>query len=160
MQNASDTHSRWMAALLLVLAGLSLLWISCGKKGPPRVPLRPLPPAVKDLAYTVHNDIVKLSWTVPGKEENRSAAPPVAVKVFRSRLSAEEANCENCPIRFAVSGDIPIRKKRSERSKPVRMSYTEFVETGYRYIYKVTVFDEYGISGRDSNIVKFDHRSD
>ena len=157
MQYASYSHSKWIAALLLVLAGSSLLWIGCGKKGPPRPPRRPLPPVVKDLEYVVHNDIVKLSWTVPGKEEGRSAAPPAAVKVFRSRLSAEDASCENCPIRFAASADIPIHKQRSEKSQPIRMSYTEFVETGYHYVYKVTVFDENGIGGKDSNIVRFDH---
>jgi hypothetical protein len=97
---------------------------------------------------------------VPGKEERRSAAPPAAVKVFRSRLSAEEAGCENCPVRYAVSADIPIHKKRFEKSESIRMSYTEFIETGYRYIYKVNVFDENGIGGKDSNIVKFDHWSD
>ena len=157
MQYASYSHSKWMAALVLVLAGSSLLWIGCGKKGPPRPPRQPLPLAVKDLDYVVHINIVKLSWTVPGKEESRDAAPPAAVKVFRSRMSAEDASCENCPIRFAVSGDIPIHKQRPEKSKPIRMSYTEFVETGYHYVYKVTVFDENGIGGKDSNIVRFDH---
>ena len=157
MQYASYSHSKWMAALLLVLAGSSLLWIGCGKKGPPRPPRQPLPPAVKDLDYVVHNNIVQLSWTVPGKEESRSAAPPAAVKVFRSRMSAEDASCENCPIRFAVSADIPVYKQRSDKSKPIRMSYSEFVETGYHYVYKVTVFDENGIGGKDSNIVRFDH---
>ena len=157
MQYASYSHSKWMAALLLVLAGSSLLWVGCGKKGPPRPPRRPLPLAVKDLDYAVHNNLVKLSWTVPGKKESRDAAPPAAVKVFRSRMSAEDASCENCPIRFTVSGDIPIHNQRSEKSKPIRMSYTEFVETGYHYVYKVTVFDENGIGGKDSNIVRFDH---
>ncbi|MDH3799836.1 MAG: hypothetical protein OES70_14410 [Desulfobacterales bacterium] len=157
MQYASYSHSKWMAALVLVLAGSSLLWIGCGKKGPPRPPRQPLPLAVKDLDYVVHNNIVKLSWTVPGKEESRSAAPPAAVKVFRSRMSAEDASCENCPIRFAVSADIPVYKQRSDKSKPIRMSYSEFVETGYHYVYKVTVFDENGIGGKDSNIVRFDH---
>jgi hypothetical protein len=157
MQYASYSHSKWMAALVLVLAGSSLLWIGCGKKGPPRPPRQPLPPAVKDLDYVVHNTIVQLSWTVPGKEESRNAAPPAAVKVFRSRMSAEDASCENCPIRFAVSADIPVYKQRSDKSKPIRMSYSEFVETGYHYVYKVTVFDENGIGGKDSNIVRFDH---
>jgi predicted small lipoprotein YifL len=157
MKNASHCLSKWMAALLLVLAGSSLFWIGCGKKGPPRPPRRPLPPAVKDLEYTVHNDIVELNWTVPGKAESRNAAPPATVKVFRSRMSAEDASCENCPIRFAVSGDIPIHKQRSEKFEPIRMSYTEFVETGYHYVYKVAVFDENGIGGKDSNIVRFDH---
>jgi hypothetical protein len=157
MQYASYSHSKWMAALVLVLAGSSLLWIGCGKKGPPRPPRQPLPLAVKDLDYVVHINIVKLSWTVPGKEESRNAAPPAAVKVFRSRMSAEDASCENCPIRFAVSADIPVYKQRSDKSKPIRMSYSEFVETGYHYVYKVTVFDENGIGGKDSNIVRFDH---
>ena len=31
MQYASYSHSKWMAALLLVLAGSSLLWIGCGR---------------------------------------------------------------------------------------------------------------------------------
>jgi hypothetical protein len=157
MQYASYSHSKWMAALVLVLAGSSLLWIGCGNKGPPRPPRQPLPLAVKDLDYVVHINIVKLSWTVPGKEESRNAAPPAAVKVFRSRMSAEDASCENCPIRFAVSADIPVYKQRSDKSKPIRMSYSEFVETGYHYVYKVTVFDENGIGGKDSNIVRFDH---
>ena len=157
MKNTFYAHHKRMAALLVMLAASSLLAIGCGRKGPPRPPQRPPPPAVNDLSYTVHNDIIELSWTVPGGGISSRAAPPAAVKVFRSRLSAEEAGCKNCPIRFAVSGEIPIRKKKSEKSEPVRMSYSEFVEPGYRYIYKVTVFDEYGIGGKDSNIVKFDH---
>ena len=156
MQNASYPHSKWIAAFLLVLAGSGFLWIGCGKKGPPRPPRRPLTPTVKNLEYSVYNDIVKLSWTIPGAESS-NVSPPAAVKVFRSRLSAEEAGCENCPIRFVETGDIPIHKKPSEKSKPIKMSYTESVEPGYRYIYKVTVFDEYGIKGKDSNIVKFDY---
>ena len=160
MQIDSYAHINWRVALLLLLVGSSLLCVGCGKKGPPRPPRRPIPVAVKDLEYTVRNDIIELNWTVPGKEQNRSAALPAAVKVFRSRLTAEEADCENCPIRFTVSGDIPIHRKRSEKSEPIRMSYSEFIEPGYRYIYKVTVFDEHGIGGKDSNIVKLDHYSD
>ena len=156
MQYVSYSHSKWMAALVLVLAGSSLLWIGCGKKGPPRPPRRPLPPVVEDLEYSLRNDIVELSWTVPGAA-SPSNSLPAAVKVFRSRMSAEDASCENCPIRFAVSGDIPIHKQRSEKFEPIRMSYTEFVETGYHYVYKVAVFDENGIGGKDSNIVRFDH---
>ncbi|MGD9412393.1 MAG: hypothetical protein PVJ54_11060 [Desulfobacterales bacterium] len=159
MKNAFCSHNRWVAALFVVLAGLSLLWIGCGKKGPPRPPQRPLPPKVKDLAYSLRNDRVELSWTVPGGADP-SASPPAAVKVFRSRLSAEEAGCENCPIRYTVSGNIPVQKKRSEKSKPISMSYAESVEPGYRYIYKVMVYDEYGIGGKDSNIVKFDFHPD
>jgi predicted small lipoprotein YifL len=159
MKNALCYHKQWMVALLLVLAVLSLLWVGCGKKGPPRPPRRPLPPKVKDLAYSLRDDKVELSWTVPGAAGN-STSLPAAVKVFRFRMSAKEAGCENCPIRYTVSGDIPIQKKQAEKSEPIRMRYAESVEPGYRYIYKVTVYDEYGIAGKDSNVVKFDLHPD
>jgi predicted small lipoprotein YifL len=159
MKYAFCSHNSLLAALFVMLTVLSLFWVGCGKKGPPRPPQRPLPPKVKDLAYSLRNDRVELSWTVPGAEGN-STSFPAAVKVFRFRRSAKEAGCENCPIRYTVSGDIPIQKKQAEKSEPIRMHYAESVEPGYRYIYKVTVYDEYGIAGKDSNVVKFDHHSD
>jgi len=148
-----------LAALIWVIVGLSFLWVGCGKKGPPRAPRRPLPPVVKDLAYTIHNDTVELSWTVAGTDD-RSASPAAAVKVFRSRLSLEEAGCENCPVRYSVSGDIPIQVKRSQKGQAIKMNYAEFLEPGYRYYYKVICYDEYGIGGQDSNVVQFDHNPD
>ena len=155
MPDGSYLHRNWIAALFLMLAGFNFGWIGCGQKGPPQPPHRPLPPAVKDLSYVVHGETVELSWTVP-RTEDRKASSPAAVKVFRSRLTAQEAACENCPVRFVLSADIPIHQKGSEKSTPLRMRYTEAVEPGYRYIFKVVVLDEYGISSQDSNIIDFD----
>jgi len=145
-----------LAALIWVLASLSFFWVGCGRKGPPSAPRRPLPPVVKDLAYTLHNDTVELSWTVVCKDD-RSASPAATVKVFRSRLPLEEAGCENCPIRYSVAGDIPIQMERSQKGQGVKMSYAELLEPGYRYYYKVICYGEYGIGGQDSNVVQFDH---
>jgi hypothetical protein len=145
-----------MAAFLWVFAASCFLWNGCGQKGPPRPPRRPLPPAINDLAFTVHEGTVELTWTVAGTAD-RSVSAPVAVKVFRSRVPAKEAGCKDCPIRYTVAGEIPIQKKRSERSEPIRMRYAEFVEEGYRYFFKMIVYDEYGIGSKDSNVVKFDH---
>jgi hypothetical protein len=150
------SQERWLAFLFLTLVGMSFLWGGCGKKGPPRPPQRQSPPAVRDLSYAVDNQIVELRWTVQGAD-GRSASAPVGYKVFRSKLSAEESKCEKCPIRFAEIGDVPIQMKRSETSKPTRMRFTEVLEPGYRYIYKVIVYDEDGMGSKDSNTVKFDH---
>jgi hypothetical protein len=37
------------------------------------------------------------------------------------------------------------------------MRFTEVLEPGYRYIYKVIAYDEDGEGSKDSNTVKFDH---
>ena len=155
MSDRSYLHHKRIAAFFLMLAGLNFGWIGCGQKGPPKPPHRPLPAAVKDLSYVIHGEMVELNWTVP-RTEDQKASFPVAVKVFRSRLTAQEAACENCPVRFVLSGDIPIHQKRSEKSKPLRMRHAESVEPGYRYIFKVIVLDEFGITSQDSNIIDFD----
>jgi hypothetical protein len=148
-------HHRWLGLFFFTLASLSFLWAGCGKKGPPRPPQRRSPPAVKDLSYAVDNRIVELSWTVEGAGDP-SASAPVGYKVFRSKLSAAESNCEKCPIRFAEIADVPIQMKRSEKSRPTRLRFTEVLEPGYRYIYKVIAYDQDGEGSNDSNTVEFD----
>jgi hypothetical protein len=150
------SHGRWLGLFFFTLAGLSFLWAGCGKKGPPRPPQRRSPPAVKDLSYAVDNQSVELRWTVQGADD-RSASSPVGYNVFRSKLSAEESNCEKCPIRFVKIGDVPIQMKGSGKSKPTRMRFAEVLEPGYRYIYKVIAYDEDGTRSKDSNTVTFDH---
>ena len=148
-------YKKGLTFFWLVVAGLSFCLSGCGQKGSPQPPQRPLPPAVEDLSYAVSNLIVELTWTVPGIE-SRKASAPATVRVLRGRLTAEEASCQNCPIRYSVSADIPVDQKRSESAKPKKMNYTETVEPGYHYLYKVIVVDEYGISGKDSNLIQFD----
>jgi hypothetical protein len=135
---------------------LSFLWVGCGKKGPPRPPELRSPPAVKDLSYTVENQSVVISWTVQGADD-RSASSPAGYKVFRAKLSVEESNCDKCPIQFAEIGDIPIQMKRSEKPESTRIRFTEVLEPGYRYIYKVIAYDEDGTGSKDSNTVQFEH---
>lgn len=149
-------HRKWLACLLLSLGGLSLAWLGCGKKGPPRPPKRLLPPVVKDLRHTIHGNIVELSWTLPDTAEG-SAADPAAIKVLRAKQSGEDISCEGCPLRFVVAAEIPIIARASEESEPQTFQFSEIIDSGYRYFYKVTVFDEDGFGGTDSNIIKFDH---
>ncbi|MGD2187723.1 MAG: hypothetical protein PVI71_16445 [Desulfobacterales bacterium] len=135
---------------------MNFWWMGCGQKGSPRPPLRPVPAAVKDLSYVIYNQIVELSWTFPGAED-RSASPPAGYKVFRSKWSAEESSCEKCPLTFNEVGNIPIPVKQSHESKAEKLRFTESLEPGYHYVYKVIVYDEDGISSKDSNAVEFDH---
>ncbi len=159
MQIRANSHSKGLAVLLLALSGLSFVWMGCGKKGPPRPPKRPFPPVVQDLSHTVRGNLVELSWTLPGAGE-RSAAPPTAVRVFRAVQSAEESDCETCPMRFTAVAEIPIQVDDSEKSESRTLGFTEVIVPGYRYFYKVIVFDEYSIGGKASNLVDFYHQPD
>ncbi len=100
--------------------------------------------------------MVELSWTLPSTSGGR-AAEPAAIKVFRATQSGEEINCEGCPLRFVVAAEIPIYETASEKSAPRTLRFSEIIDPGNRYYYKVIVFDEDGFGGQDSNIVKFDH---
>lgn len=136
------------------LATIGFLWLGCGKKGSPRPPQQPLPVAVKDLNYRIDNDVLELSWTVPVPDDH-SASYPAAVKLFRFKQSAAETNCEKCPIRFNEIADLPVEMNRSEKSRSITMNFTETLEQGYRYIYKVIVYNADGIGGKDSNTIEF-----
>jgi hypothetical protein len=154
MHNASYVYIKCLAFFLFTLAGTGFLWLGCGKKGPPRPPAQPLPAAVKDLGYRIDNDMLKLSWTLTGADD-RSQSYPGAVKLFRFKQSTEESKCEKCPIRFTEIADLPVQMNRPEKSRSSTMSFTEVLERGYRYIYKVIVYNKDGIGGKDSNTVEF-----
>jgi len=158
MMISKDIYSceKWASVFFFTLILLSFLSAGCGKKGPPRPPELQSPPAVKDLSYAIHNQNVELGWTVQSADDG-SASSPVRCKVFRSKLSTAEPNCEKCPIKFSEIGNIPIQMKRSEKPEPTRMRFTEILEPGYRYIYKVIVYDEDGRGSKDSNIITFDY---
>ncbi|MGD2098707.1 MAG: hypothetical protein PVG35_14085 [Desulfobacterales bacterium] len=149
-------HRTWLVCLLVAIGGVSLVWQGCGKKGPPRPPERPLPPAVEDLRYAIQDDWVELSWTQPATAEGEFSEP-ASIKVFRAILSDEEIQCENCPLRFETVAEIPIHEKALKEEDLRTFHYSEKIDPGYRYIYKVIVFDEYGIGGKNSNVVQFDH---
>ena len=149
-------RGRWQPVFFFTLVALSLFWAGCGKKAPPRPPELRFPPAVKDLSYAIASQKVELNWTVQSADDH-SASFPASCKILRSKLSAEESNCEKCPIRFTAIGDIPIEMKRSEKPQSTGMRFSEILEPGYRYIYKVVVYDEDGQRSKDSNTVEFDY---
>ncbi|MGD8756849.1 MAG: hypothetical protein PVF98_14360 [Desulfobacterales bacterium] len=146
-------HGKWLMCFLLVLGGLSIVGLGCGKKAPPVPPKRPSPPMVQDLRHTIQGDRIELSWTLPAASDGRAAE----IKVLRATQSEEEIGCEGCPLRFEVAAEIPIHHKAFGKSEPRTLYFTEAIDPGYRYTYKVIVLDEYGIRSQDSNIVKFDH---
>ena len=130
------------------------MWAGCGRKGAPQPPQQSVPARVNDLSYRINNDKVELRWTVTAAD-HPGASDPAAVKLYRFKQSAEESDCKKCPIRFTEIADLPVQKKRFEKSRSSTMSFTDALEQGYRYIYKVIVYSQDGVAGRDSNTVEF-----
>jgi hypothetical protein len=140
------THFLFPHALLIVLM---CFVISCGKKAPPVPPRHAPPPAVTDLAKQIEKDRLILTWTVP--KGNRKAISSLAgFFIYRSKKADSAPECKDCPVLFTRIADVPIRKKGV-------MTYSETLEEGFRYIYKVIARSKAGLTSGDSNYVEFTH---
>jgi hypothetical protein len=137
---------------VLVLALLSaVLAAGCGRKLPPIQPGSYPPPAVRNLSGAVLGVEAVLTWTVPPGDPDKDT-PAVAFRVLRSRQTAEEVECATCPPVFSVIGEL----RPSQATAGAPLQYTDRLEPGYRYQYKVRTISSLGREGRDSNVVHLD----
>jgi hypothetical protein len=140
-------------AVLIGLMLIVILW-GCGKKGPPEPPTGSRPPRVSDLRYGISQKTVKLSWNIPQPDE-KAQLPIDGFIIFRSQQSLIERECSNCPILFKTIGDVPVRVPGAGQGGGPPLSFTQTIEPGYRYIYKVNGYSSDGIWSRDSNFAEF-----
>ncbi len=135
-----------------VIFSLTLIFFfaSCGKKGSPMPPRELPPPAVGDLAMELSDDFLTLTWTVP-KGKKRVVSGFAGFLVYRSKKAISEKECKGCPILFARVADIPIEGEAPGDS----MTFSETLEEGFRYIYKVTIYTKAGLLSNNSNLVEF-----
>ena len=140
-------------AVLIVLATVIMMW-GCGRKGPPEPPTGSRTPSVRDLAYSISNNAIKLSWTIPQPDET-AQLPIAGFLIYRSQQPVLEKACPNCPILFKNIGDVPARGPGSGQSAGPPIAFTQTIEPGYRYIYKVHGYSMDGIRSKTSNFVQF-----
>jgi predicted small lipoprotein YifL len=134
--------------LLVLLVFLAGGW-GCGIKGPPAPPQqRPAPPVV-DLQHRLDGPVFSLSWRLAdsGREH---FAPAEACRVYRAKTSLNESGCPACPPVFEPVAVVPVDGAASSRSA---MRYTETLDAGFAYTYKVTCSAKNGISGDASQRV-------
>ena len=134
------------ALVLVAAAG------GCGRKLPPIQPGTYPPAAVKDLAFQLRDGDVVLTWSPPATTADKDA-PAVGFKVLRSRQTEEEAQCATCPPPFREIGDVRPPGPSPDAITPRGVQYTDRIEPGYRYQYKVRSYSALGKEGRDSNVV-------
>ena len=142
-------HSLACATLIISASMLS----GCGRKAPPKPPRESRPPQVIDLGYSISEDSIKLSWTIP-KTSDKDESSATGFLIYRSKQSVSEADCENCPITFIKIEDVPVRGGVSGRPES-SVVFAQTIEPGYRYIYKIKAYDDDGVAGKDSNLIDF-----
>jgi hypothetical protein len=131
--------------LFLALWSITFFIIACGKKGGPVPPREKPPPAVKNLKETIQGDQLTLTWTA------RSLKKLAGFYVYRSKTSVKEPECKGCPVLFTRIADMSLETIADTSL----FSYTDTLEIGYRYIYKVTAYSIAGLISNDSNFVEF-----
>jgi len=146
--------------ILVLLTLVSATWLAstvmlsgCGKKALPEPPKGNKPPKVIDLGYSISENTIKLSWTIP-KTSSEAKSPVTGFLIYRSKQSSVEADCSNCPIYFLKIGDVLVRGEASGKSEP-SVVFTQAIEPGYRYIFKIKAYDDDGVAGKDSNLIEF-----
>jgi hypothetical protein len=125
----------------------------CGRKAPPEPPLGARPAKVKDLSFSLTDKTIKLSWTIP-LGDGKKTLPISGFLIYRSRQNSIEKECPNCPLRFVEVGDVPAPAAGSATASVI---FTQPIEPGYRYVYKVVAYTDEGRKGRDSNRVDFEY---
>jgi len=96
-------------------------------------------------------DQVTLKWTTP-EASRRMLSDLGGFFIYRSKQSLSTPECKDCPIFFTRIATVPYT---GETPGTEEITYSETLETGFRYIYKVTVFSKSGLTSGDSNTVSF-----
>jgi hypothetical protein len=135
----------WVGLFILVAA------VGCGRKAMPSAPKEEIPAAVTDLSYRLDGSLLTLTWSVP-----KSHPPVTGFRVFRSKVATAETGCKNCPVEFSEVANLPVQAGPGKGAKPTPMEFSQTIDPGYHYIYKVVTTDEQGTPGPDSNHVDLD----
>jgi hypothetical protein len=146
------------AGLPAILAAF-ILWAAlaggCGKKGPPVPPQRYRPPAVTDLSYELTDQRVRIQWTVAGPGDPQQA-PVAGCAVYRAQRPLDENDCIDCRLSFQKTADVAVPKEASGTAGRQRLDFSDDLTPGFEYAYRVICSTAAGVSGKESNVVRFE----
>ena len=126
----------------------------CGRKAMPKPPSGNNPPPVSDLDYSLHNNTINLSWTIPPPDD-KAKSPVAGFWIYRSKQMFFIDDCPNCPVRFERIGELSAQGVGSDQPESASVVFTQEIEPGYRCFYKVRTYDNNGVAGDDSNLIEF-----
>ncbi|MGB5985050.1 MAG: hypothetical protein WBG37_07075 [Desulfobacterales bacterium] len=137
---------------LLALAGVVLILTACGVKTNPVPPNIAPPPAVTGMTGSLEQGRANLAWAIP-LEGPRGTAPISGFRVLRAKLPLKDEPCEDCIPRFVQVRDMGLYPGVGDQPQGQEMSYSEKLDPGFEYRFKVVTYSENGIEGGDSNSV-------
>jgi hypothetical protein len=110
-----------------------LLWIGCGKKGPPRAPELAMPQLIKNLTAKPDGNGIVLTWSRPTEYvDGRSLTDLTGFVIFRKDLSP---TCPECPVPYRPLTAVNVE----DREKFVKQKQYRFIDENaqaqmiYRY---------------------------
>ncbi len=135
----------WLGVLVaLMIAG------GCGIKKSPRLPKVKTPKGVNDLRAALAGEDILLEWTTGGLERKGDQSAK-GFYVYRAEEPADTEACEGCPILFRRVGLVKIYRELDSEEV---LRFREPKRSGVRYIFKVVAFNDHGLLGADSNLVR------
>ena len=132
------------AALLVLLLFLGFLFGACGKKAPPKPPLKSELPRVKDLRAVVEASGVRLTWTLAAANKDVEG-----FNVYRSKPRPAVSDCPGCTRDFELITSIKV--KSGELQFQVVDPY---IEGKGQFYYQVVPFDKRDRDGPESNEIR------
>jgi len=133
-----------MAMVCLLMSGVS----GCGVKGPPTAPGYTKPPIVRDLKYQVTENRLTLTWSIPSG--TNSSKVVASANVYRLKQPLDNTPCPDCPKAFRMIKKIPARSNG--------MQFSDSLEKGFGYYYKIVLSDSGDRGGEDSNVVHYKYK--
>jgi fibronectin type 3 domain-containing protein len=142
-----------------IAAVTALLFIAllpgCGRKTALVPPQKLVPVAISDLRYTLDETGMTLKWSYPTKMENGEELQVVkSFEVFRAVIPVAEF-CEGCPVQYEESVEIDGERMPASGDTGIVAYKEAYLQSGYRYLYKVRSRSGRWHSSHDSNVVSF-----
>lgn len=132
---------------------LFLLWVSCGRKGPPVSYDRIVPKAIMDLGVSVREGRVILEWSLP--RENTDGSDLVDLAGFKVLRGYLEEGCEGCPERLVPVAEVDLAPGVSHWIEANRVFWADTrLRAGKKYLYRVLAFNRRGHFGQESNRIE------
>jgi predicted small lipoprotein YifL len=141
------------ACLLVALVLLLTVAAGCGRKGPVRPALLPLPAAAENLSLQQRGDSLLLAWDIPARNQDGSAPTDLqGFRIFRMRIEPQ-TDCPECRDASSLLYDLDLEYLRQARRVGERLYMQDGpLQAGFAYRYRIIPVTRAGREGAAATI--------